>query len=96
MSSHISHLETGRNLPGAAECEKLLVFYGLGDRWPFFRELLKAAKKGRDWWKAPAFSGIGHPQGQVDVMPTTWARQIPRRAAPARTRRERCSYSARA
>ncbi len=52
-SSHVSHLETGRNLPSAAECEKLLVFYGLGDRWPFFRELLKAAKKGRDCGRRP-------------------------------------------
>ncbi|MDQ3764859.1 MAG: DUF5753 domain-containing protein [Actinomycetota bacterium] len=29
----------------------------MGERWLFFRELLKAAKKGRDWWKAPAFEG---------------------------------------
>jgi transcriptional regulator with XRE-family HTH domain len=75
-SSHISHLETGRNLPNAAECEKLLVFYGLGDRWPFFRELLKAAKKGRDWWKAPAFSGAEPEWFDLYLGLEAWARVI--------------------
>jgi transcriptional regulator with XRE-family HTH domain len=73
-ASHISHLETGRNLPNASECEKLLVFYGLGDRWPFFRELLKAAKKGRDWWKAPAFSGAEPEWFDLYLGLEAWAR----------------------
>lgn len=72
--AHISHLETGRNLPNAAECEKLLVFYGLGERWPFFRELLKAAKKGRDWWKAPAFSGAEPEWFDLYLGLEAWAR----------------------
>jgi transcriptional regulator with XRE-family HTH domain len=73
-ASHISHLETGRNLPNASECEKLLVFYGLGERWPFFRELLKAAKKGRDWWKAPAFSGAEPEWFDLYLGLEAWAR----------------------
>jgi transcriptional regulator with XRE-family HTH domain len=76
VSSHISHLETGRNLPSAAECEKLLVFYGLGDRWPFFRELLRAAKKGRDWWKAPAFSGAEPEWFDLYLGLEAWARVV--------------------
>lgn len=55
--AHISHLETGRNLPNNAECEKLLMFYDLADRWPYFQKLLRAAKRGKDWWKSPAFAG---------------------------------------
>jgi transcriptional regulator with XRE-family HTH domain len=74
--SHISHLETGRNLPNAAECEKLLTFYGLGERWPFFRELLKAAKKGRDWWKAPAFSGAEPEWFDLYLGLEAWARVV--------------------
>lgn len=74
--AHISHLETGRNLPNAAECEKLLVFYGLGERWPFFRELLKAAKKGRDWWKAPAFSGAEPEWFDLYLGLEAWARVV--------------------
>lgn len=73
-AGHVSHLETGRNLPSAAECEKLLIFYGLGDRWPFFRELLKAAKKGRDWWKAPAFSGAEPEWFDLYLGLEAWAR----------------------
>lgn len=75
-ASHISHLETGRNLPNAAECEKLLVFYGLGDRWPFFRELLRAAKKGKDWWKAPAFSGAEPEWFDLYLGLEAWARVV--------------------
>ncbi len=47
---HIGHLETGRNLPSAGDVEVLLTWYGHPDRIEFFRELLKRAKKGRDWW----------------------------------------------
>jgi transcriptional regulator with XRE-family HTH domain len=75
-ASHISHLETGRNLPNAAECEKLLVFYGLGDRWPFFRELLRATKKGKDWWKAPAFSGAEPEWFDLYLGLEAWARVV--------------------
>lgn len=75
-TGHVSHLEIGRNLPSAAECEKLLVFYGLGDRWSFFRELLKAAKKGRDWWKAPAFSGAEPEWFDLYLGLEAWARVV--------------------
>ena len=75
-AGHVSHLETGRNLPSAAECEKLLVFYGLGDRWSFFRELFKAAKKGRDWWKAPAFSGAEPEWFDLYLGLEAWARVV--------------------
>ncbi|MGH8572265.1 MAG: helix-turn-helix domain-containing protein [Gammaproteobacteria bacterium] len=74
--SHVSHLETGRNLPNAAECEKLLVFYGLGERWPFFRELLRAAKKGKDWWKAPAFCGAEPAWFDLYLGLEAWARVV--------------------
>ncbi len=75
-TSHISHLETGRNLPNPAECEKLLGFYGLGERWPFFRELLKTARKGRDWWKAPAFSGAEPEWFDLYLGLESWARVV--------------------
>jgi transcriptional regulator with XRE-family HTH domain len=48
--SHVTHLETMRNLPRAAELEVLLDFYGAGERAPAFLELLDAARRGRDWW----------------------------------------------
>lgn len=48
--SHISHLETMRNLPKAPELEVLLNFYGVGERNAAFLELLDAARRGRDWW----------------------------------------------
>ncbi|MGH3770121.1 MAG: helix-turn-helix domain-containing protein [Pseudonocardiaceae bacterium] len=48
--SHISHLETMRNLPKAAELEVLLGFYGVAERTAPFQELVDAARKGRDWW----------------------------------------------
>ncbi|MGH3873608.1 MAG: helix-turn-helix domain-containing protein [Pseudonocardiaceae bacterium] len=75
-ASHISHLETGRNPPNPAECEKLLVFYGLGERWPFFRELLKAAKKGHNWWQAPAFSGAEPEWFDLYLGLEAWARVV--------------------
>jgi transcriptional regulator with XRE-family HTH domain len=50
--SHISHLETMRNLPRAAEVELMLDFYGAGDRIEYFIGLLEAARKGKDWWTA--------------------------------------------
>lgn len=46
----IHHLETGRNLPAPADLEVLLNLYGVPERTPFFRELIKAAKRGKDWW----------------------------------------------
>ncbi|MDQ3765060.1 MAG: helix-turn-helix domain-containing protein [Actinomycetota bacterium] len=48
--SHISHLETMRNLPKAAELEVLLGFYGAAERTAAFLDLVDAARKGRDWW----------------------------------------------
>jgi len=48
--SHISHLETMRNLPKAAELEVLLGFYGVAERTAAFLELVDAARRGRDWW----------------------------------------------
>jgi transcriptional regulator with XRE-family HTH domain len=48
--AQIGHLETGRNLPSAGDVEVLLNWYGHPDRVEFFRDLLKQAKKGRDWW----------------------------------------------
>ncbi|HET9258478.1 MAG TPA: helix-turn-helix transcriptional regulator [Pseudonocardiaceae bacterium] len=48
--AQIGHLETGRNLPSAGDVEVLLNWYGHPDRIEFFRDLLKQAKKGRDWW----------------------------------------------
>jgi transcriptional regulator with XRE-family HTH domain len=48
--SHISHLETMRNLPKAPELEVLLGFYGASERTAAFLELVDAARRGRDWW----------------------------------------------
>lgn len=49
--SQLGHLETGRNLPAPADVEVLLEFYGYPERIAGFRELLRAAKRGRDWWR---------------------------------------------
>ncbi|TKG61575.1 helix-turn-helix domain-containing protein [Prauserella endophytica] len=46
----IHHIETGRNLPAPADLEVLLNLYGVAERVPFFRELVKSAKRGTDWW----------------------------------------------
>ncbi|QXV56899.1 DUF5753 domain-containing protein [Amycolatopsis sp. TNS106] len=46
----IAHIETSRNLPAPADLEVLLDFYGVPERAPFFRDLIKRAKRGRDWW----------------------------------------------
>ncbi|MGH3623847.1 MAG: helix-turn-helix domain-containing protein [Sciscionella sp.] len=51
VTSHVSHLETARNLPRPSDLEVLLGFYGAADRLPAFLELVDAAKKGRDWWE---------------------------------------------
>lgn len=48
--SHISHLETMRNLPKGPELEVLLDFYGADERTAAFLNLVDAARKGRDWW----------------------------------------------
>lgn len=48
--SHIGHIETGRNLPAPTEVEVLLDLYGVPERSEFFRELVRRAKKGTDWW----------------------------------------------
>jgi transcriptional regulator with XRE-family HTH domain len=48
--SHISHLETMRNLPKGPELEVLLEFYDVGERAEAFLDLVDAARRGRDWW----------------------------------------------
>jgi transcriptional regulator with XRE-family HTH domain len=48
--SHVSHLETMRNLPKGPELEVLLNFYGAGERTAAFLDLVDAARKGHDWW----------------------------------------------
>lgn len=48
--SHISHLETMRNLPKGPELEVLLDFYGAAERTSAFLDLVDAARKGHDWW----------------------------------------------
>ncbi|EMD23759.1 DUF5753 domain-containing protein [Amycolatopsis azurea] len=46
----IAHIETSRNLPAPADLEILLDFYGVPERAPRFLDLIKRAKRGRDWW----------------------------------------------
>jgi transcriptional regulator with XRE-family HTH domain len=48
---HAGHLETGRNLPNRSELEVLLDFYGVGERIPFYVDLLGSAKSSKDWWQ---------------------------------------------
>lgn len=48
--SQIGHMETGRNLPTVGDAEHLLTLYGHPERVEVFRDLIKRAKKGRDWW----------------------------------------------
>lgn len=48
--SHVGHIETMRNLPSPTEVEVFLNYCGVGERIPFFLELLTRAKKNRDWW----------------------------------------------
>jgi len=50
-TQHISNLESDR-LPGAADLELLVNFYGKADRVPFMLELLSAARKAKNWWTA--------------------------------------------
>jgi transcriptional regulator with XRE-family HTH domain len=47
---HIGYLESARNLPSAGDLELLLGLYGMRERVDYMRELLTAAKKGRNWW----------------------------------------------
>lgn len=47
---HVGYLESARNLPTAGDLEILLGLYGMQDRIDFMRELLTAAKKGKNWW----------------------------------------------
>lgn len=48
--SHVSHLETMRNLPKGPELEVLLSFYGAAERTAAFLDLVDSARKGHDWW----------------------------------------------
>jgi len=54
VQSHVTHLETVRNLPRAPELEVLLAFYDVADRTPLFLDMLAAARKGKNknWWTA--------------------------------------------
>lgn len=56
--TQVGHVETARNLPSLSDAEVLLGFYGVPERAPTFRDLIKQAKKGKDWWI-----------GFTDVMP---------------------------
>jgi len=49
-STVVAHIETGRNLPAPADLEVLLNWYRRPERVPFFLELIRSAKRGRDWW----------------------------------------------
>lgn len=44
------HYENNVRLPSASDVEVLLNWYGKPERVPFFRELIKAAQRGKDWW----------------------------------------------
>lgn len=44
------HYENNLRLPSASDVEVLLNWYGKPERVPFYRELIKAAQKGKDWW----------------------------------------------
>lgn len=50
QSAAYRHYETGERLPSASDLEVLLNWYGRPERVPFFHELLRAARKGVDWW----------------------------------------------
>ncbi|MBN9748612.1 DNA-binding protein [Amycolatopsis sp. A1MSW2902] len=52
------HYETGTRLPSASDVEVLLNWYGFPERVPFFRQLLKAAQRGKDWWKSFPDTGV--------------------------------------
>lgn len=74
--SHLSHLETGRNLPSALESDALLDIYGVGDRKAAFRELLRSAKKGKDWWKTPVFKDAEPEWFDLYLGLEAWARDV--------------------
>lgn len=44
------HYENGARMPSASDVEVLLNWYGKPERVPFFRELIKAAQRAKDWW----------------------------------------------
>ena len=44
------HYENNVRLPSASDVEVLLNWYGKPERVPFFRDLIKAAQRGKDWW----------------------------------------------
>ncbi len=47
---HVDYLEGARNLPSAGDLELLLGLYEVPERVTFMRELLAAAKGGKEWW----------------------------------------------
>jgi hypothetical protein len=49
--SHLTHIETARNLPRLMEIRVLFPLYGVADRTEDFVVLVDAARKGKDWWK---------------------------------------------
>ncbi|GAA4538309.1 helix-turn-helix domain-containing protein [Amycolatopsis samaneae] len=46
----IAHIETARNLPAPADLELLLDFYGVPEHVSLFRDMVRRAKRNRDWW----------------------------------------------
>ncbi|OLF11588.1 DNA-binding protein [Actinophytocola xinjiangensis] len=44
------HYENNVRMPSASDMEVLLTWYGKPERADFFRELLRAAHRGKDWW----------------------------------------------
>ncbi|WP_163511359.1 helix-turn-helix domain-containing protein [Fodinicola acaciae] len=49
-SAQIGHIETMRNLPSPGDLELLLTWYGHPEKVEFYRNMLRQAKRGRDWW----------------------------------------------
>lgn len=72
-STVIAHIETARNLPAPADVEVLLNLYGVPDRVPFFRDMIKRARRGQDWWR-----------GFSDAMPGWFELYLGLEAAAAR------------
>lgn len=53
------HYETRERAPSASDMEVLLNWYGQPERVPFYRELIRAAQRGTDWWES---AGVDVPQ----------------------------------
>ncbi|MGH3626384.1 MAG: helix-turn-helix domain-containing protein [Sciscionella sp.] len=73
--STVRNAENGRNFPRPLELRAMLELYGVPERGEQFAELLRSAKKGRDWFEAfpgsaPAwfdlFLGLESSAGQIE------------------------------